>query len=908
MKEVNKAKASYEIIDEEKKEIMYDNEKWVDIILDYIKNINHISQESIKARYFQIIDSFLSNKIYNPNGYEQELEVIIKSFIEKVIIPNFQNDITIIYASSLMVAIKKGTTDFVKNNQELFTTVKELFNIDNNLQRNEIYNNVYQELNDLNIKKLINYVDITTDQGIVFQLLVNGSKQFEDVIINNSVLFNSIDIERVDLKYVESNIEVLKLVINNDKNIKHICNMNQFNIHKNDLYKLLNKVIFSLSDLEKTKILANPKLIKLDFWYVKEIFNSISNSLLKIDLIISCPSAFRYLTENYYINIFSNMEIQDIKILIDKIDFDLITDPYFQKVILGAMIGVKEEKIKEVLFKQTWCNHPDIITKTQILLFIISIKNEQLISKILLNEHIINKLNIFDYAFILGTSNLSKEVIINILTAPELNSKYNQYNLTDLNLDSNDLVAILNNKYIELMQQMIKNKEINLDLINSISIAEILDDKLSFFNENIDIIMRGLLSKEYRSKQLEIKTMYYILEKYMEYLTNQAGINCICRCLPTICFNENEQGEYSGNYIKLNQEYIKSQMINNIEVLITINHEKRHVIKINDFRINDNNIQILWMLKDYLLTGRFKDREQKLGLSMSQIYRNYQYFSYESDARCASVIDTIKYLKEVAPDIAEFLIYEYTEKLKEDIKIKDNKTRIISNDGEIDDLDSIFNCYWQDLSLTKRQKYLNMYPILKKEYNDDGTRKDIVELIYESNIWSEKLRQFHVDKELLRSDDNLLMEYSLIKKNITFYTKLIKQRLMIIINDDNLKSLPSQLTIKLSDWEVLSSYDCDEPSLKTLGYQYLLKAMIDFKNFIKINDYEINKPILLEIFTSIYNNLYERLSNTSVAMDKTSNIINCKLDNSIKLLEDYLYDNKLEMIDNRKGRNNNEKV
>lgn len=164
------------------------------------------------------------------------------------------------------------------------------------------------------------------------------------------------------------------------------------------------------------------------------------------------------------------------------------------------------------------------------------------------------------------------------------------------------------------------------------------------------------------------------------------------------------------------------------DIINTIFHEVRHAVQYND--INNNtlkNISEYDMIKEQLI--------RKADFIFYDI--NYDSITAEIDARVEGRKKMYQYLQSLGISIEQILEgdTEYNKKAKmayeeyvheETDRLENSNKEFKVNFSDVKSLDSIF-----DELITKHPKLIQENPILKYEYNEDGTRKSRIEMLQE---------------------------------------------------------------------------------------------------------------------------------------------------------------------------------
>ncbi len=250
-------------------------------------------------------------------------------------------------------------------------------------------------------------------------------------------------------------------------------------------------------------------------------------------------------------------------------------------------------------------------------------------------------------------------------------------------------------------------------------------------------------------------------------------------------------------------------------------HELRHMKQDLMARTGVSSNIAMTYAKEYTLTDNF-----------------YNFSITERDAN----IDSIKNIR----------------KLFNNIRLKHIHSFICTVDGITMQIDEyISNTFDKIINNNENQHLLQMYPILKKEYNDDGSRKSAEELIENMHLEINDILQ---ENELCMSDKKELigdckeMYFEIIYKSLT---KLTREEITNLLEKDNIKALFEQMKLyfhtkyekEQSDTREYIYFEEDgkiekEINLRRNYYQskidYLDKFLQDNKNLNNINIDTIN--------------------------------------------------------------------
>lgn len=187
-----------------------------------------------------------------------------------------------------------------------------------------------------------------------------------------------------------------------------------------------------------------------------------------------------------------------------------------------------------------------------------------------------------------------------------------------------------------------------------------------------------------------------------------------------ICFSDKDN-KYKVAY---SQYVVKNLMSSNkydiLRGMQTVFHEIRHVVQRMAIKIDSNKLYKKWV---YVIILEAITRKVN-----SKFYRdNYQHLLGENDAQKYGLKLALQTIKEI--DINLYNLYDKN-KISNQIKKYDNNfyksnLEILGVQGSaIKTLDTMTEIY-----ISKHSELLDKYPVLKLGYNEDGTRKDIKQLL-----------------------------------------------------------------------------------------------------------------------------------------------------------------------------------
>lgn len=244
------------------------------------------------------------------------------------------------------------------------------------------------------------------------------------------------------------------------------------------------------------------------------------------------------------------------------------------------------------------------------------------------------------------------------------------------------------------------------------------------------------------------------------------------------------------------------------DLLITIFHEIRHAIQdISIKKANYTNYTVIKMIKDTLLAEYVSDNDFEA---------NYSKFEFEVDAFNMELIYTYRYLKLI--NAKKNILKNIEKGIKPSKKSNNTNNRIVN--FKFLPLDIMFDIYFKDIieffKDTFQEDVFVSYPQLKYIYNEDGTRKGVVQLLAE--------------QEKAKTDDKWIYDDIIFNQTLSF------PEIIDLLKDDNF--------ISKNNFKIL----------------YLLKNRIkpSFKSFVDIYRFikgikSINVKIIAERYRKILN-------------------------------------------------------
>ena len=170
-------------------------------------------------------------------------------------------------------------------------------------------------------------------------------------------------------------------------------------------------------------------------------------------------------------------------------------------------------------------------------------------------------------------------------------------------------------------------------------------------------------------------------------------------------------------------ENFKKNIKGKCELLITVFHEIRHAIQnISIKKTNYVNYTVIKMIKDTLLAEFMNDNDYEA---------NYSNFEFELDAFNMELIYTYRYLKLI--NAKKNILKNIEKGIKPSKNYNNTDNRMVNL--KFLPLDIMFDIYFKDIidffKDTFQEDVFVSYPQLKYIYNEDGTRKSVVQLLDE---------------------------------------------------------------------------------------------------------------------------------------------------------------------------------
>lgn len=257
-----------------------------------------------------------------------------------------------------------------------------------------------------------------------------------------------------------------------------------------------------------------------------------------------------------------------------------------------------------------------------------------------------------------------------------------------------------------------------------------------------------------------------------KHIINENNINCKVKWDK---LENTVAGQYSDSVVTFNKDKVRGLMSYDIDIINTMFHEITHAIQ--ELKLNDDFMEEIIQGKDTAIYMNSKNITKNI---------NYNLVSYETDARLKAYINTIKYLEEIAPEEAENYKELNRPQMKEEEANLEIYERMLYN--EVSDVHEAF-----DHCLPKyKRMVIKLYPKLLLEYNEDGTRKNIDEMIEELNRQKEYYKEAttRTDKTLRKQYINTIEALLKHRKTTTLQSIKDYQAMKKMVKEEKIKENP----------------------------------------------------------------------------------------------------------------------
>ena len=319
--------------------------------------------------------------------------------------------------------------------------------------------------------------------------------------------------------------------------------------------------------------------------------------------------------------------------------------------------------------------------------------------------------NIKSYLYFLLSKNIVKNInVIELFSKIKIEKKELDQIIEKVKLNKYKKILIYNTlKYKENDMKEIENQiEEDINNYRSNEIIEELKEELKDESLLSDIDIEPILEFLYKNPTFKITKAYF------EIMLSRLFRKITISSYPDIKLkikNIYDEGIQKNNEIIINSQNIKDTLNKNIEIFSVFFHELIH----------EKQEKTIYNTYDY---ETFKQVKDELLRSIIDTYydENYYNISTEVEAFIKGEIMSINYFYKKCKQIPDM------EKRKKEIKeyCTNNKITDRKNNENIYSLEYLF-----DKIYTKEEikKVIDIYPILLFEYNSDGTKKSLQELI-----------------------------------------------------------------------------------------------------------------------------------------------------------------------------------
>lgn len=274
-------------------------------------------------------------------------------------------------------------------------------------------------------------------------------------------------------------------------------------------------------------------------------------------------------------------------------------------------------------------------------------------------------------------------------------------------------------------------------------------------------------------------------------------------------------------------------------VINTLFHEIRHARQFNRYMYDISSNENLMFAKEFLFSDEFSNT------SIGEVYeRNHNSFSMENDASSSAskrVLDFLDYRFVSSIDNISVKNVDY---YLSDLVIEDEKGRKLVNKNQyIND-----TC---DRLVIEEPYLLDKFPILKKEYNSDGSKiklKDLVLNMYKEISQIQKVILNSYDREMLIMDIRSMYNELIYRRLKANNEEEIKE-LVSLIKEENFTILLNSISeyyrqerlikgqLSKRKYDIKSRIDKDENYLKIFGNGYIQVQTPQGIKLIKQEDY-----------------------------------------------------------------------
>lgn len=672
----------------------------------------------------------LINQIENIKNYEEKIKMLLNDkIIEKLTVYIFE-----LFKSESIYRQK-----MFLNNQNFYKTVSPslLYTYINGVNSNNLYNYLI-------IDNLINHIK---QAGNITTLLekIEDKNKLKKLIMKENI-FKILEEENnyKPLLLFTEDKEIIEYIKNKKikVNIKELYENNNYdNLNEDEIKYILLKEktdkIFKLINIKKTKIILkeNPEIIYIIFKNNIEKEKILKNQIFQ-----------KYVTTEILDKIIPLIEhnISCIKIILEQPILLEQLDEYS----LSTLLAFNSVELLEYL------NNTNII--------------EKISYKALENTiYMAQTYNIKSYLYFLLSKNIVKNInVIELFSKIKIEKKELDQIIEKVKLNKYKKILIYNTlKYKENDMKEIENQiEEDINNYRSNEIIEELKEELKDESLLSDIDIEPILEFLYKNPTFKITKAYFeiILSRLFRKITISSYPNIKLKIK-----NIYDEGIQKNNEIIINSQNIKDTLNKNIKIFSVFFHELIH----------EKQEKTIYNTYDYEI---FKQVKDELLRSIIDTYydENYYNISTEVEAFIKGEIMSINYFYKKCKQIPDM------EKRKKEIKeyCIYNKITDRKNNENIYSLEYLF-----DKIYTKEEikKVIDIYPILLFEYNSDGTKKSLQELIL---LYSKA--KYNLINEKSNKNIQIYVFYKRLLDDIMLKNQKIINEEEIIKYNEELKTIP----------------------------------------------------------------------------------------------------------------------
>ena len=616
----------------------------------------------------------LINQIENIKNYEEKIKTLLNDkIIEKLKLYIFD-----LFTSESMYRQK-----IFLNNPNFYKAVSPsiLYTYINSINPNDIHNYLI-------IDNLIEHIKQAGNITTLLEKIEDKNKLKKLIMKENIFKILKEENNYKPLLLFTEDKEIIEYI--KDKNIKatikELYENKNYDILDNDeikyiLIKEKSDKMFELLNTKKAEIIIkeNPQILY-------EIFknNNDKGKLLKNQIFQ------KYITTEILDKIIPLIEhnISCIKIILEE-------SKLLKKRIEFSLLLIIIKNISELL-EYLENNSTDYIINYELLenaIYIAQTYNSKSHLYFLLSKNIVKNINVIE---LFSKIKIEKKELDKIIEKVKLGPYKKMLIYNTLKYQTNDMKEIEN--------------QIKEDLYNykTNEIIEELKEELKDESILSDIDIEPILEFLYKNPTFKITKAYFeiILSRLFRKITISSYPNIKLKIK-----NIYDEGIQKNNEIIINARNIKDTLNKNIEIFSVFFHELIHE-KQEKTIYNTYDYEILKQLKDELLRSKIDTYYDE----------NYYNISTEVEAFIKGKIMSINYFYKKCKQIPDI------EKRKKEIKeyCKYDKITDRKNNENIYSLEYLFDKIYPKEEI---KKAIEIYPILLFEYNEDGTKKSLQELI-----------------------------------------------------------------------------------------------------------------------------------------------------------------------------------